>query len=308
MVGKRRASIDKMTHNIAAANNNNSVVSGSSVADDASNLSNSEDEGPCDRRSSDSTNAAASSPSIKSALKDPSSPALRGSEGSGGGGGGGSGDLRKRMARGVSFSREVIESSTSEPEPAPVPPSPVQESPKLKVPISRQPFATSTTSASDEEDTNTTNNDDEEGQEELPEQVIQTHVAREGVVSGRVYRKSVVVGAKPKAADAPPEKEGYLMKKSPAMLVGWQKRFFLTNANGDIEYYKTEADARNDAVQPQGVIMIKYIKLDRGVEVDDKSGELSIIIGAKTVHLKGKDKAEARAWMSSITQWQLHTA
>lgn len=54
--------------------------------------------------------------------------------------------------------------------------------------------------------------------------------------------------------------------------------------------------------------MIKYIKLDRGVEVDDKSGELSITIGAKTVHLKGKDKAEARAWMSNITQWQLHTA
>lgn len=69
-----------------------------------------------------------------------------------------------------------------------------------------------------------------------------------------------------------------------------------------------DADARGGSVPPQGVIMIRYIKLDRGVEVDDKSGELSICIGAKTVHLKGKDKAEARAWMSSITLWQLHTA
>jgi hypothetical protein len=54
--------------------------------------------------------------------------------------------------------------------------------------------------------------------------------------------------------------------------------------------------------------MIQYIKLDRGVTVDDKSGELAICIGTKTVHLKGKDKGEVRAWMSSITQWQLHTA
>ena len=69
-----------------------------------------------------------------------------------------------------------------------------------------------------------------------------------------------------------------------------------------------EADAHNGSVQPQGVIMIKYIKLDRGVSVCDKSGELSINIGSKTVLLKGKDKAEARAWMTSITMWQLHTA
>lgn len=123
----------------------------------------------------------------------------------------------------------------SEPDPAPETVSAVQGSPKLNVPVSRQPFASTTSvAASDDEDNNSNVNEDEPAEE-----VIQTHVAREGVVSGRVYRKSVVVGAKPKAADAPPEKEGYLMKKSPAMLVGWQKRYFLTNANGDIEYYKT---------------------------------------------------------------------
>lgn len=54
--------------------------------------------------------------------------------------------------------------------------------------------------------------------------------------------------------------------------------------------------------------MIQYISLDRGVQVDDKSGELSIRVGTKTIHLKGKDKSEGRAWQSSITQWQLHTA
>ena len=34
-------------------------------------------------------------------------------------------------------------------------------------------------------------------------------------------------------------KEGYLMKKSPAMLKGWQKRYFKTNSDGDIAYYKS---------------------------------------------------------------------
>jgi hypothetical protein len=36
------------------------------------------------------------------------------------------------------------------------------------------------------------------------------------------------------------DKEGYLMKKSPALLKGWQKRYFATNGTtGDIDYYKT---------------------------------------------------------------------
>lgn len=38
----------------------------------------------------------------------------------------------------------------------------------------------------------------------------------------------------------PTEKEGYLMKKSPALMKGWQKRYFVTNKEtGDIDYYKT---------------------------------------------------------------------
>lgn len=38
----------------------------------------------------------------------------------------------------------------------------------------------------------------------------------------------------------PTEREGYMMKKSPAVLKGWQKRYFVTNAStGDIDYFKT---------------------------------------------------------------------
>lgn len=69
--------------------------------------------------------------------------------------------------------------------------------------------------------------------------------------------------------------------------------------------YIQESDAHNATVQPQGVIMVKYIKTDKGVEVEEK--EISIHIGAKNVRLKADSTVEARAWLSNITQWQLHT-
>ena len=102
---------------------------------------------------------------------------------------------------------------------------------------SRQPFAAVAEEApgSDHEGAG----DDDSGDGPVSEAVLSTHVARAGVVSGRMYRKSVVVGARPTAPDAPAMREGYLTKKSPAMLVGWQKRYFVTNSNGDIEYYKS---------------------------------------------------------------------
>jgi pyruvate/2-oxoglutarate dehydrogenase complex dihydrolipoamide acyltransferase (E2) component len=120
----------------------------------------------------------------------------------------------------------------------PSPPPPAAASPKV-IATTKQPFAAAPSTDSPEADPEP--EEDAEGDADTfnTEQALSKHVAREGVISGRVYRKSVVVSAKPKAPDAPAEKEGYLMKKSPAMLVGWQKRFFLTNSNGDIEYYKS---------------------------------------------------------------------
>ncbi len=35
------------------------------------------------------------------------------------------------------------------------------------------------------------------------------------------------------------EMRGYLQKKSPALMKGWQKRFFVVQPNGEIAYYKS---------------------------------------------------------------------
>jgi hypothetical protein len=39
------------------------------------------------------------------------------------------------------------------------------------------------------------------------------------------------------AKPAPSGMEGYLMKKSPALLSGWQKRYFVMQDPGEINYY-----------------------------------------------------------------------
>lgn len=38
------------------------------------------------------------------------------------------------------------------------------------------------------------------------------------------------------------EMSGYLQKKSPALLKGWQKRYFIMRSNGEIAYYKNVSD------------------------------------------------------------------
>lgn len=43
---------------------------------------------------------------------------------------------------------------------------------------------------------------------------------------------------KNKSEQAPRGKEGYLMKKSPNLLSGWQKRYFSLRAPGEIFYYE----------------------------------------------------------------------
>ena len=122
-------------------------------------------------------------------------------------------------------------------------------SPKAAIPaVSRAPFSAAppvgrSNSADDrdaEPEHDTAANDDieEDSGNIATEQELSQLARKQGVVSGKLYRRSVVITKMP-TIETPPEKEGYLMKKSPAMFAGWQKRYFLTNSNGDIEYYKS---------------------------------------------------------------------
>eukprot|EP00600_Ochromonadales_sp_CCMP1393_P013430 CAMPEP_0175012260 /NCGR_PEP_ID=MMETSP0005-20121125/9205_1 /TAXON_ID=420556 /ORGANISM="Ochromonas sp., Strain CCMP1393" /LENGTH=367 /DNA_ID=CAMNT_0016268467 /DNA_START=231 /DNA_END=1334 /DNA_ORIENTATION=+ len=99
------------------------------------------------------------------------------------------------------------------------------------------------------------------------------------------------------------EKEGWLFKKSPSMLKGWQKRYFWTNKYGDIDYYKNDKDVHNADIAPQGTIRLGDIKRDCGLEVDDETHEITINTTGKSILLKASSHAEALSWISNISSW-----
>lgn len=99
------------------------------------------------------------------------------------------------------------------------------------------------------------------------------------------------------------ELSGYLMKKSPAVMKGWQKRFFKTLPNGDIIYYKSEEEAADKNAEAKGMIKIKDVVTPNGVDLNEKSYEFTIQLYSKKVQLKAKDLDEAVEWVRNIQAW-----
>lgn len=64
-------------------------------------------------------------------------------------------------------------------------------------------------------------------------------LASEDLHKGSMLRTLSAGGLRVSESMKPTDMSGYMMKKSPALLKGWQKRYFRTMATGDIEYYKT---------------------------------------------------------------------
>jgi len=64
-------------------------------------------------------------------------------------------------------------------------------------------------------------------------------LASEDLSKGSMIRTLSAGGLRVSESMKPTDMSGYMMKKSPALLKGWQKRYFRTMATGDVEYYKT---------------------------------------------------------------------
>jgi hypothetical protein len=99
-------------------------------------------------------------------------------------------------------------------------------------------------------------------------------------------------------------KAGYLLKKSPSILKGWQKRYFITEKNGDIAYYKNEQEAKQGGENDiRGVIRLKDIMPQPlGVQYNEKTLELTLTLETKKVQLKANDAEEVVAWAENILQ------
>ena len=100
---------------------------------------------------------------------------------------------------------------------------------------------------------------------------------------------------------------GYLLKKSPNVMIGWQRRFFKMQANGDIAYFKTvmnccfspasivihplislqeEESQREGSGEARGTIVLAELLPDKDVEVNGKTYEMLLRTRTKDYHLK----------------------
>jgi hypothetical protein len=88
---------------------------------------------------------------------------------------------------------------------------------------------------------------------------------------------------------------GYLMKKSPNALVGWQRRFFKLTKRGDLVYFKMESSK-----EPLGVILIKDIISDQDLEVEPNTFILRIKTTGKEYVLKASSHDEGKMWAEAL--------
>lgn len=96
---------------------------------------------------------------------------------------------------------------------------------------------------------------------------------------------------------------GYLMKKSPSLMKGWQKRYFKTLKNGDIVYFKSEEEANDPVMEPKGMIRLKDIIPDIGVQLNENTFEIDLQLQTKKVHLRALNTDDAIEWAQNILAW-----
>lgn len=94
---------------------------------------------------------------------------------------------------------------------------------------------------------------------------------------------------------------GYLMKKSPAVMKGWQKRYFRTEPSGDITYFKSEEDSKKPDGDVKGVLRMKDIVAQPlGIQFNEKTYELTLQLQTKKVFLKASSLDEGTEWAQNI--------
>lgn len=118
---------------------------------------------------------------------------------------------------------------------------------------------------------------------------------------------------------------GYLYKKSPAKLKGFQKRYFKTTNTGDIIYYKNvsfifiykykyfflilfyfilfkESDSMDTRTENKGTILLRDFKPENPVEVLENN-EFALNLYTKRIILKADNEIDMMDWCYNIDAW-----
>eukprot|EP00981_Chlorochromonas_danica_P005526 scaffold1127_cov186-Ochromonas_danica.AAC.6 len=103
------------------------------------------------------------------------------------------------------------------------------------------------------------------------------------------------------------EMKGYLLKKSPNMMKGWQKRYFVTQSNGDMQYFKSVRysavhveDDQLGGKDEKGIIRLVDVQ---SVELNEKSCELIVHTVHKAIVLKASNLEDTTDWARNINAW-----
>lgn len=103
----------------------------------------------------------------------------------------------------------------------------------------------------------------------------------------------------------PPEKSGYLSKKSPSVFAGWQKRWFVLQSPGEVVYYGSEEDYKN-RMKPKGDIQMNEINGEGGVTINEGNTDFVLGIGKRAYYLRASDAKDAEEWVDAVKAWSAY--
>ena len=88
------------------------------------------------------------------------------------------------------------------------------------------------------------------------------------------------------------------------MFSGWQKRFFVLRAPGELAYYVTEEDYKRGEGCKGSINVAEIIPSQKGLELSNQT-QITIRIGTRVYELQSQSKTEAQSWVESIDAWLL---
>jgi hypothetical protein len=111
---------------------------------------------------------------------------------------------------------------------------------------------------------------------------------------------------RPKAKE-PKLKMGKLKKKSPALLTGWQKRFFVLRSPGELAYFEKEEDFKSNEAAKGSINIAEITPGPNGVELTgSEKNQIKIAIGTRLFELQAKTMEDAQGWIDAIDEWMTY--
>jgi hypothetical protein len=102
----------------------------------------------------------------------------------------------------------------------------------------------------------------------------------------------------------PKGKMGKLKKKSPALLTGWQKRFFVLRSPGELAYYENEGEFQSHATEKGKIGIAEISPGPHGVELTgSERNQIKISMGTRLFELQAKTTEDAQGWIDAIDEW-----